>query len=105
MRRALNRNLNLKVVVSAWAQSNNLVLGQIKLAAESKEITALPKPLRRLNCLAVAPGDLRGSCNRLFALTQSVLREDPLSDHCFGFADRHRRRGQRARANPRWFRR
>lgn len=36
--------------------------------------------------------DLRASFNRLFALTQSVLQEDPLSGHWFVFTNRHRNR-------------
>ena len=36
--------------------------------------------------------DLRGSFNRLFALTQSGLRQDPLSGHWFVFTNRQRNR-------------
>ena len=42
--------------------------------------------------VAVAPVDLRGSFNRLFALTQSVLQQDPLSGHWFVFSNRARNR-------------
>jgi transposase len=42
--------------------------------------------------LATAPVDLRGSFNRLFALTQSVLLQDPLSGHWFVFTNRQRNR-------------
>jgi len=42
--------------------------------------------------VAVQPVDLRGSFNRLFALTQSVLQQDPLSGHWFVFTNRHRNR-------------
>lgn len=52
-----------------------------------------------LNCatatrvfVAIAPVDLRGSFNKLFALTQSVLQQDPLSGHWFVFANRARNR-------------
>jgi transposase len=52
-----------------------------------------------LNCssatrifVATAPVDLRGSFNRLFALTQSVLAQDPLSGHWFVFSNRQRNR-------------
>lgn len=52
-----------------------------------------------LNCttatrvfVATAPVDLRGSFNKLFALTQSVLQQDPLSGHWFVFANRRRNR-------------
>ena len=30
-------------MVSAWAQQNNLVLGQVKVDDKSNEITAIPK--------------------------------------------------------------
>lgn len=42
--------------------------------------------------VATAPVDLRGSFNRLFALTQTVLLQDPLSGHWFVFANRQRNR-------------
>jgi transposase len=42
--------------------------------------------------VAVQPVDLRGSFNRLFALTQSVLQQDPLSGHWFVFTNRLRNR-------------
>jgi transposase len=42
--------------------------------------------------VATAPVDLRGSFNRLFALTQAVLQQDPLSGHWFVFANRQRNR-------------
>jgi predicted transposase YbfD/YdcC len=48
LRRALNADQNSKVIVSAWAQSNGLVLGQLKVDDKSNEITALPKLLRAL---------------------------------------------------------
>jgi len=48
LRRALNQGENLKYVVSAWAESNGLVLGQLKVADKSNEITAVPELLRVL---------------------------------------------------------
>lgn len=48
LRRALNRDENPKYVVSAWAESNNLVLGQLKVEEKSNEITAVPELLRVL---------------------------------------------------------
>jgi predicted transposase YbfD/YdcC len=36
-------------MVSAWAQQNSLVLGQVKVDDKSNEITAIPKLLERLN--------------------------------------------------------
>jgi predicted transposase YbfD/YdcC len=48
LRRALNRDENPKYVVSAWAESNNLVLGQLKVDEKSNEITAVPELLRVL---------------------------------------------------------
>ena len=36
--------------------------------------------------------DLRGGFNRLFALSQTVLQQDPLSGHWFVFTNRHRNR-------------
>ena len=42
--------------------------------------------------VATAPVDLRGSFNRLFALTQTVLQQDPLSGHWFVFTNRQRNR-------------
>jgi predicted transposase YbfD/YdcC len=48
LRRALNADQRVKYVVSAWAESNALVLGQLKVADKSNEITALPELLRVL---------------------------------------------------------
>jgi predicted transposase YbfD/YdcC len=48
LRRALNSDQSVKYVVSAWAESNGLVLGQLKVADKSNEITALPELLRAL---------------------------------------------------------
>lgn len=48
LRRALNGEEHVKVVVSAWAEGNGLVLGQLKVDAKSNEITALPQLLRVL---------------------------------------------------------
>lgn len=48
LRRALNKDQSVKYVVSAWAQSNGLVLGQLKVADKSNEITAVPELLRVL---------------------------------------------------------
>ena len=42
--------------------------------------------------VATQPVDLRGSFNRLFALTQAVLQQDPLSGHWFVFTNRSRNR-------------
>jgi transposase len=42
--------------------------------------------------VALAPVDLRGSFNRLAALTQTVLAQDPLSGHWFVFVNRRRNR-------------
>lgn len=48
LRRALNGDQSIKCVVSAWAESNRLVLGQLKVSDKSNEITALPTLLRAL---------------------------------------------------------
>jgi predicted transposase YbfD/YdcC len=48
LRRALNRDQSVKYIVSAWAEGNGLVLGQLKVAAKSNEITAVPQLLRVL---------------------------------------------------------
>lgn len=48
LRRALNRGQSLPYVVSAWAVENGLVLGQLKVAEKSNEITAVPELLRAL---------------------------------------------------------
>jgi len=48
LRRALNKNQSAKYVISAWAESNGLVLGQLKVDEKSNEITAVPQLLRVL---------------------------------------------------------
>lgn len=48
LRRALHGDQSVKYVVSAWAESNGLVLGQLQVADKSNEITAVPELLRVL---------------------------------------------------------
>jgi len=48
LRRALHKDQSIPYVVSAWAESNGLVLGQWKVADKSNEITAVPELLRVL---------------------------------------------------------
>jgi predicted transposase YbfD/YdcC len=48
LRRALNRGQSAKYIVNAWAHQNGLVLGQLKVADKSNEITAVPELLRAL---------------------------------------------------------
>jgi predicted transposase YbfD/YdcC len=48
LRRAGRRGQPARYVISAWAQANGLVLGQLKVADKSNEITALPHLLRVL---------------------------------------------------------
>lgn len=48
LRRALNKGESIPYIVSAWAVENGLVLGQLKVAEKSNEITAVPKLLRAL---------------------------------------------------------
>lgn len=48
LRRALDRGDSPRVIVSAWAASNSLVLGQVEVPDKTNEITALPKLLRAL---------------------------------------------------------
>ena len=42
------RDQSVKYIVSAWAEGNSLVLGQLKVADKSNEITAVPELLRVL---------------------------------------------------------
>lgn len=48
LRRALDRGDAPRVIVSAWAASHSLVLGQIEVPDKTNEITAVPKLLRAL---------------------------------------------------------
>ena len=48
LRRALDQGQALPYIVSAWAVENGLVLGQLKVAEKSNEITAVPELLRVL---------------------------------------------------------
>jgi predicted transposase YbfD/YdcC len=48
LRRAIHQDQNIKYIVSAWAEGNGLVLGQLKVADKSNEITAVPHLLRVL---------------------------------------------------------
>jgi predicted transposase YbfD/YdcC len=48
LRRASRKGQAIRYVVTAWASENGLVLGQLKVADKSNEITALPPLLRAL---------------------------------------------------------
>jgi len=48
LRRAKGRGQSACAVVSAWARDNGLALGQVKVADQSNEITAIPELLRAL---------------------------------------------------------
>jgi len=48
LRRAVKRGQPAKYIVNAWARQNGLVLGQLKVADKSNEITAVPQLLRAL---------------------------------------------------------
>jgi predicted transposase YbfD/YdcC len=48
LRRAMDKDQNVQYVVSAWAESNGLVLGQLKVNDKNNEITAVPELLRVL---------------------------------------------------------
>jgi hypothetical protein len=48
LRRAVSGDQSVKYIVSAWAESNGLVLGQLKVGDKSNEITAVPELLRVL---------------------------------------------------------
>lgn len=48
LRRALNKGESMQYIVSAWAEGNGLVLGQLKVEEKSNEITAVPQLLRVL---------------------------------------------------------
>jgi predicted transposase YbfD/YdcC len=51
LRRSLDKASNKAAIymVSAWSRQNSLVLGQVKVADKSNEITAIPKLLARLD--------------------------------------------------------
>lgn len=49
LRRARDGDGEIRYIVSAWADSNRLVLGQLKVADKSNEITAVPHLLRALD--------------------------------------------------------
>ena len=60
-------------MVSAWAQQNNLVLGQVKVDDKSNEITAIPKLLSRLDIAgAVITIDAMG-CQKKIA--EQIVRQ------------------------------
>jgi predicted transposase YbfD/YdcC len=48
LRRAYQKKEHIKYIVSAWAEENHLVLGQVPVDEKSNEITAIPELLRVL---------------------------------------------------------
>ena len=74
LRRSLNADLSDKYVVSAWTESNGLVLGQLKVNDKSNEITALPKLLRVLELAGcIVPLDAIG-CQK--EIVQEIIEAD-----------------------------
>jgi predicted transposase YbfD/YdcC len=68
LRRSLDKASKKAAIymVSAWAQQNSLVLGQVKVDAKSNEITAIPKLLLRLDIAgAVVTIDAMGCQKRI----------------------------------------
>ena len=60
-------------MVSAWAQHNSLVLGQVKVDNKSNEITAIPKLLSRLNIAgSVVTVDAMGCQKRI---AQQIIQQ------------------------------
>ena len=76
LRRSLDKASNKAAIymVSAWAQRNSLVLGQVKVADKSNEITAIPVLLSRLNIAgSVITMDAMG-CQKKIA--QQIIEKD-----------------------------
>jgi predicted transposase YbfD/YdcC len=74
LRRALRRGQSPRYIVSAWAQGNGLVLGQVKVADKSNEITALPHLLRVLELAGcIVTVDAMG-CQK--AIAQEIIEAD-----------------------------
>lgn len=74
LRRAINQKQSPKYIVSAWANSNNLVLGQLKVAEKSNEITAVPQLLRVLELAGcIVTIDAMGCQKRI---AQEILEAD-----------------------------
>jgi predicted transposase YbfD/YdcC len=68
VRRSADKAQNKKAIhmVSAWAQQNRLVLGQIKVDEKSNEITAIPKLLAQLDIVgAIVTTDAMGCQYRI----------------------------------------
>jgi len=81
LRRSLDKASKKAAIhmVSAWAQQNNLVLGQVKVDGKSNEITAIPKLLSRLDIAgAVVTIDAMG-CQKKIA--QQIKQQG--GDHVF----------------------
>jgi predicted transposase YbfD/YdcC len=75
LRRSLDKASKKAAIymVSAWAQQNNLVLGQVKVDDKSNEITAIPKLLSRLDIAgAVITIDAMG-CQKKIA--EQIVRQ------------------------------
>jgi predicted transposase YbfD/YdcC len=79
LRRSLDKASKKAAIymVSAWAQQNNLVLGQVKVDDKSNEITAIPKLLSRLDIAgAVVTIDAMGRLKRLLLVPEETRRTD-----------------------------
>lgn len=87
LRRASNSGEEMKYIVSAWAQDNGLVLGQIAVDEKSNEITAVPQLLRVLElsgCIVTI--DAMG-CQKKIA--QEIIESD--ADYVLALKGNHER--------------
>ena len=95
LRRALNKDQSVKYVVSAWAESNGLVLGQLKVADKSNEITAVPELLRVLELSGcIVTTDAMG-CQKKIA--KEIIEAD--ADYVLALKGTKRRCMRRSRAS------
>ena len=73
-------------LVSAWASANRLVLGQVKVASKSNEITAIPRLLQLLDLAgATVTIDAMG-CQKKIA--QAIAQQE--ADYVLGLKKNHR---------------
>ena len=69
LRRALKKGQSTQYIVNAWARQNGLVLGQLKVADKSNEITAVPQLLRALERDILKNG---GFTERLYRMRSEI---------------------------------
>jgi len=75
-------------VVSAWANTNKLVLGQLKVNEKSNEITAIPELLKLLDTRFSTTGNWKKRSSGLLSINRSTYLSKDWQNITFSMANK-----------------